>query len=683
MNQDSEEQPTRPVSPAAGHLGLLIKGRYLIDAEIGRGGFGAVYKARDRQLLDKPVVVKILLEESGRDAWFRRKFAQEIEALSRINHPGVVPVLDAGELDTGQPYMVMQFIEGSTLRTHLPAGGLDLPRVANIVRQVGHALSAAHAKGVCHRDLKPENIMLTPGASGVLDEHATLIDFGIAAVAESALGGGGQTRLAGSLAYMAPEQLDGKPVPQSDIYSLGVMVYEMLTGSKPFMPNALLQFLEMQREGLRVKPRSLRPDLPQTAEDMIVRALSYRPQDRFEKASDFGDQLARELNAELMRATVPAGAGGAPRVEVAHVLFIGPYGVTALPADLQSQQLREINTALQQTSAFRDAAGLRRVISATTAHGITVAFPGDPALPVDCALAVFEHFRGRGPSLRAAVHSGPIYRAGGPGADVTAAGAAIETVQKVAAFCGEGQILSSRVMADLLTQLSAYSGRFRGLGQRRAPDGELIEIFALADLGWAEAPPPDPWSRRKWVVAAAGAAGAGAILWRWSRRRMSPQPPAGEALNLRYAVERRRCAALPGECVVIRFRTASQGYLYVINQGPDETGGDALVMAFPASKSQASPFIAAGSSLSTGEFGPYEANGREIMWILWSRDRGQHHDYLDMIRAERPLGRFTAEDRNRILPLLASGGTRSQPDAATGEVVLETGLPMLIHAARL
>ncbi len=274
-------------------LGQLVKNRYRLEREIGRGGFGAVYFARDTQLLDKPVVVKILVELT--DEWFRKKFAQEMEALTRINHPGVITVLDSGELDTGQPFLVMPYLEGATLRKRMQEGPLSLDAVASITRQVGHALEAAHACGVLHRDLKPENIFLHPLDDRGEQFHATLIDFGIARVSESAVAPEGPTRLAGSFAYMSPEQLDGKPLPASDTYSLGVIAYEMLTGRVPFPSDSLFQFVREQRAGVREKPRALRPEISDAAEKWILSALATETGDRPASPREFADAFGRAL----------------------------------------------------------------------------------------------------------------------------------------------------------------------------------------------------------------------------------------------------------------------------------------------------------------------------------------------------------------------------------------------------
>ena len=283
-------------------VGELIGGRYRATKELNRGGFGALYLAQDQQVRDKVVVIKVLSpreDSPDNEPWFRKKFETEIEALARINHPGVVAILDAGHLESGRPYLVMQYVEGYTLGNALTNLGLDLRRTANIVRQIGQALHAAHTKGVTHRDMKPENVMLTRLSDeiGPPKEHVTLIDFGIASVEDDPVGRKEKTRLAGSFAYMSPEQLDGRPVPASDLYSLGVIAYEMLTGQTPFSQESLFKFLASQRQGVKVKPRELRPEIPAAAEKLILAALAFKASDRPADIKEFADQLGQALEA--------------------------------------------------------------------------------------------------------------------------------------------------------------------------------------------------------------------------------------------------------------------------------------------------------------------------------------------------------------------------------------------------
>jgi serine/threonine protein kinase len=294
----SPDPPTIPavhveVDP---YIGKTLKDRYLITRELGRGGIGIVYLANDKQLLSRPVVIKVLLEESGKNEWFKKKFDQEIEALARIEHPGVVGVLDAGQMPDGKPYLVMQFVEGNNLRSAMTGEGMEFDRAAQILRQIGQALNAAHDKRVYHRDLKPENIMLQ--CLSECEQQVKLIDFGIAKVIDSKVASDNETTtVAGTIAYMAPEQLLGKPAAASDIYALGVIAYEMLCGRRPFNPNSPYELLEMQRAGVKDRPTDLRNGLPKPAETAILKALAFNSDERYGRARDFGEEIAISLTA--------------------------------------------------------------------------------------------------------------------------------------------------------------------------------------------------------------------------------------------------------------------------------------------------------------------------------------------------------------------------------------------------
>lgn len=274
-------------------IGSVINGRYRLERHLGSGGFGMVYLARDQQLRDRPVVVKILQEKVVADSWFQRKFSQEVEALSRIHHPGVVSVIDSGELPSGQPFMVQQFVEGQTLRQHIQPGGMDLARIARILRRTGQALTAAHKQGIFHRDLKPENIMLQSMSKG--EEHVTLIDFGIASVTDSDIGEIEKTKVTGTFTYMAPEQFDGRPVAASDTYALAVIAYEMLAGVPPSKGRPLFEVMLMQKEGSWPRISELRPSVGVDAQNAILRALSFHPSERFASAQEFSETVASAL----------------------------------------------------------------------------------------------------------------------------------------------------------------------------------------------------------------------------------------------------------------------------------------------------------------------------------------------------------------------------------------------------
>jgi serine/threonine protein kinase len=315
--------PTMPASPSLDStvlprperlIGETLDGRYFIEKELGHGGVGVVYLALDRRLLDKCVVVKVLLERWLQDEWVVGKFLHEKEALARIDHPGIIGILDAGELPDGKPYIVMQCVDGVTLRSVMQPEGMEIERAARLIEQAADALDAAHEKGILHRDLKPENIMLQSLGGG--REQVKIIDFGIAKVRDSRVAPSTVvSATAGTIAYMSPEQLSARQLtPASDIYTLGAIAYEMLTGRRPFNPESKFQMLDVQREGVRAKPQDLRPALPERAQAVILKALAFEPDERYQNALEFGRELAGALAGDAQRAPVLDDAVAAAKI---------------------------------------------------------------------------------------------------------------------------------------------------------------------------------------------------------------------------------------------------------------------------------------------------------------------------------------------------------------------------------
>jgi len=305
--------PAPPSLKQTSYDGTLLKERYMIEGELGRGGIGVVYLARDTQLMNRRVVVKVLLEDSGNSLhspWFKKKFEQEIEALVRLDHPGIVGVLDAGTMPDGKQFFVMQYVEGRPLRS-MVNDGMSFAQIARVIRQIGYALTSAHDKGIVHRDLKPENIMVQQ--VGEDEEMIKLIDFGIATVKDSQVATSAEkTKVAGALPYMAPEQLRGQPDASSDIWALGAMAYEMLTGRIPFYAETLVQLYELQKRGLPVQPGVLCKELPPAAETAIIKSLAFDPAERYRRAKDFGDELARALTGETITTSSASAANPTP-----------------------------------------------------------------------------------------------------------------------------------------------------------------------------------------------------------------------------------------------------------------------------------------------------------------------------------------------------------------------------------
>jgi PAS domain S-box-containing protein len=281
--------------------GKVLEGKYLIKDKIGAGGYGAVYKAI-HQGLNRPVAVKIFRPQLGK-ATLEDLDRFRLEGISscRVNHPNAILMLDSGVSSEGIVYLVMELLEGRTLIGELAeAGRISLQRCAEIIIPICGALAEAHRTGIIHRDIKPGNIFLHKIGDF---ETIKLIDFGIAKMTDQAFDVDVKTltvngTIIGTPIYMAPERLTNKPYDgRSDVYSLAVTCYEMLTGFPPFDPSRK-SFIEIILAHINETPRSLReivPDLPADVEALIMRALSKNPADR-PAAQDFAQQLAALLN---------------------------------------------------------------------------------------------------------------------------------------------------------------------------------------------------------------------------------------------------------------------------------------------------------------------------------------------------------------------------------------------------
>ena len=264
--------------------GTVLAGRYEILQLIGRGGMGAVYKARDREL-DRVVALKLIRAELARKPEILNRFKQELILARQVTHKNVIRIFDLGQSD-GIKFITMEFVEGRDLRSLLlERGKLPPEQAARIMLQTCRALEAAHSEGVIHRDLKPQNVMLDPGG------RVYVMDFGIARSAH--LPGMTQTgALIGTPEYMSPEQARGeKLTQQSDIFSLGVIFYELLTGKSPYHSETPLATLWKRMEEKATPPSTVDPTLPQPLNNIVVKALEIEPEKRFASAGEMAHQL--------------------------------------------------------------------------------------------------------------------------------------------------------------------------------------------------------------------------------------------------------------------------------------------------------------------------------------------------------------------------------------------------------
>ncbi|HMB91558.1 MAG TPA: serine/threonine-protein kinase [Rhodothermales bacterium] len=274
-------------------------GTYRILEKIGEGGMGTVYKGVD-QMLERTVAVKVLRAELAREPSIVERFRSEAITLARLNHPNVATLYSF--LREGDDFfMVMEYVPGETLEDLLKKGPMPVPEAIPLFCQALDGIAHAHALGIIHRDLKPANVMLTP--EGVVK----VMDFGIARV----LGTARMTRtghLIGTIEYMAPEQVRGRETDaRSDVYALGIVLYEMVTGQVPFEADSDFELMRAQAEDRPPPPRTVLPSVPTTVEKAILRALAKSPDARFQTVTDFRDALEESLQQNTTTSTVIRG----------------------------------------------------------------------------------------------------------------------------------------------------------------------------------------------------------------------------------------------------------------------------------------------------------------------------------------------------------------------------------------
>jgi serine/threonine protein kinase len=337
--------------------GTTLDGRYMLVRRLGEGAMGTVYVA-NHHTLDQPIAIKLLHPWLAAEPKHRERFMREGRAASRIEHPNVVEILDVGTTPEGSVFLVMELLQGHDLRAILRREGpLPWPRARHFLLQATAALREAHRQGVIHRDIKPANCFVCEVGDG-RPERMKLLDFGIAKLGEDPSASHSSSvgkrltqtgELVGTLAYLAPEFAEGKPASAfTDMYALGIMAYELLTGDVPFRGKNEFQVLARHLNEPPVRPRMLVPALPEAAEALVLTLLAKRPELRFESMGDVEQALLaippdgsdaaasrgreasgplvvrrRESSGPRREASAPLREEGAPRREASGPIRVG------------------------------------------------------------------------------------------------------------------------------------------------------------------------------------------------------------------------------------------------------------------------------------------------------------------------------------------------------------------------
>jgi len=387
-------EPTAP-APGRGVAELpprMIAGRYRLGRFLGAGGFGIVYEAIDERI-EKTVAVKLLgahRSAHGEDALER--FRTEALAASRLNHPNIVNVTDFDVLPDGKAYLVMEYVSGATLAQHIAEHApLDPARAARIAIALCSALAEAHDSGVVHRDLKPANVIV-----GALESsHLTvkILDFGVAKIAQGrvALSQSHSGHMLGTPAYMAPEQIKndiGSLDGRADIYSVGMVLYEMLTGRTPFQSRNIPELLMAQLQKQPPPPSQFRADVPARLEAIVLKAIQKKQSKRFESAREMAEALEAWVDAEPsddrrdQRPWFRRAAGLAVAAAFAMVPMLGwtekaPQARSMSPVSFTTSEAapRQSADVVRVAMSASDDPAMRAPRRAPTQGGATVASP--------------------------------------------------------------------------------------------------------------------------------------------------------------------------------------------------------------------------------------------------------------------------------------------------------------------
>lgn len=670
-------------------------GPYQIAGRLGTGGMGEVYRAHDPRLR-RDVAIKVLPEAQAGDAQLRGRLLREARAVAALDHPNIVTVFDIGS-EHGADYLVMEYVKGKTLKDVLAAGPLPFGDLIRYGIEIARTLGVAHTAGILHRDIKPANVMITQGSKvKILDFGLAKLQFPTAGQQESDLSVPGM--IMGTVSYMSPEQARGEVLDgRSDIFSLGVLLYEAATGRLPFEGVNPISILQNIVNTEPAPPSSIQPALPIEFDRVLARALAKKKEERYPDADLFADAL-REIPVagavsaanQILDIPAPTHRSASQRnAEAVHVdvLFLDIVRSTRENSDVQHENTNQLTEILQNTFEFRRARAEQALISLPTGDGAALVFLRSSEAPLRCAIEIAHALKAQSRfTVRMGIHSGLVYRGPDVNGMPNVTGDGINLAQRVM-DCGKGgHILLSASAATALRSITQWKDKIVYVGEYRSKEDKVSAwSYVDGDIGSVAPLAAERWdtsrTRRRAITAvAAVAALATGGFSVWKSRFWIPERSFRYSLLAQNGDGSLRNVA-PGSMLhandrlKLKFSSSQGGFLYVFSVS-NANGASSCYWLFPEpAYHDASAEVGTNASITVptppGAFLVVSSSReQDTLYVIWSESRLDDLEQLKMRLFSQRTAELSRSDRAVVERILVHGTGDSYTDKQTGEKVV-------------